>query len=220
MMPRSGSNFLVQCLTDTGLLGRPGEYLHRNEPTAMPSIVARFATATLDDVMAEVMARTRSPNGVFGIKVHIGMLLPLLVEGTFERTLAHGKFVYTTRDDLLMQAISFVRAQMTGVWISKNEPHAEPRFDFDRIHATVGQLSEMMTQWETLFAAHGIQPLRVSYEAINSDVDAVIARIADYLGIRLGGPTSFKERRDTLQRDAINQEWRARFLEQIAAPTL
>jgi len=164
------------------------------------------------------MARTRSMNDVFGIKLHIGMLLPLLVEGTFMHTLAPGKFIYTTRDDLLMQAISFVRAQMTGVWISKNKADAEPRFDFQRIHATVAQLSDMMTQWETFFALHDIQPLRVSYEAINSDVDAVVAEIADFMQIKLPGPTRFRERRDTLQRDAMNDVWRERFLAQIAAP--
>jgi LPS sulfotransferase NodH len=214
MMPRSGSNFLVQCLTDTGVLGRPGEYLHRNEPTALPSIASRFRTESLDAAMAEIMARTRSPNGVFGIKVHIGMLLPLLVEGTFGRTLAHGKFIYTTRDDLLMQAISFVRAQMTGVWISKNQADAEAKFDFARIHATVDDLSAMMTQWETFFALHGIQPLRLTYERINRNVDDVIAEIADYLGVPLKEPTRFRERRDTVQRDSINQDWRRQFLMQ------
>jgi LPS sulfotransferase NodH len=218
MMPRSGSNFLVQCLTETGVLGQPGEYLHRNEPTALPSIAARFQTPTLDAAMAEIMARTRSPNGVFGIKVHIGMLLPLLIEGTFAHTLAHGKFIYTTRDDLLAQAISFVRAQMTGVWLSKNEADGEAKFDFDRIRTTITDLSTMMTQWETFFAFHGIQPLRITYEAINRNVDDVVAAIADYLGVSLKAPTNFRARRETVQRDGISQAWRQKFLAQAGAP--
>jgi LPS sulfotransferase NodH len=216
MMPRAGTNFLVQCLSDTGVLGRPGEYLHRNEPTALPSIVTRFGPRTLDDVMAEIMGRTRSPNGMFGIKVHIGMLLPLLVEGTFDSTLARGKFIYITRDDLLMQAISFVRAQMTGVWIAKNETAGAAHFDFARLHDTVGYLTRMMTQWETFFALNGITPLRIRYEAIDRDVDAVVARVAQHLGVALPAPTQFRERRQTLQRDAVNEEWRARFIAQAA----
>lgn len=211
MMPRSGSNFLVQCLTDTGVLGRPGEYLHRNEPTALPSIAARFRTESMDAAMAEIMARTRSPNGVFGTKVHIGMLLPLLVEGTFAHTLARGKFIYTTRDDVLAQAISFVRAQMTGAWLAKNEADGEAHFDFARINAAIEHLTTMMTQWETFFALHGIKPLRLTYEAINRDVDEVLATIADYLGVPLP-PTEFRKRRDTVQRDGTSQDWRRKFL--------
>jgi trehalose 2-sulfotransferase len=214
MTPRSGSNFLVRCLTETALLGRPGEYLHRNEPSAMPSIVARFGTPTLDAVMAEVMHRTRSPNGVFGIKLHIGMLLPLLVEGTFERAFAGAKFLYTTREDLLAQAISFARASITGAWLSKNEA-APAEFSFEAIHGAVRHISHMMGQWETFFALHGIRPLRITYEEIDRDVDGVIARVSEHLGVALPEPTRFNKARDTVQRDAINDAWRKRFLEMM-----
>ncbi len=218
MTPRSGSNFLVRCLSETGLLGRPGEYLHRNEASALPSIVSRFGTPTLDAAMQEIMHRTRSANGVFGIKLHIGMLLPLLVEGTFERTLAGAKFLYTTREDLLAQAISFARASITGAWLSKNEA-APAEFSFDTIHGAVRHISHMMSQWETFFALHGIDPLRITYEEIDRDVDSVVARVADHLGIALPGPTQFKKLRDTVQRDLINEAWRKQFLEMMQPGT-
>ncbi len=214
MTPRSGSNFLVRCLSETGLLGHPGEYLHRNEPSAMPSVVSRFGTPTLDAAMGEIMYRTRSPNGVFGIKLHIGMLLPLLVEGTFERAFTGAKFIYTTREDLVAQAISFARATITGAWLSKNE--ADPaEFSFDAIHGAVRHISHMMSQWEIFFALHGITPLRVTYEDVDRDVDAVVARVADHLGVQLPGPTHFRKARDTVQRDALNESWRKQFLEMM-----
>jgi LPS sulfotransferase NodH len=156
---------------------------------------------------------------VFGTKVHIGMLLPLLVEGTFARTLARGKFIYTTRDDVLAQAVSFVRAQMTGAWLSKNESDGEAHFDAARIQAAIEHLTTMMTQWETFFALHGIKPLRITYEAINRDVDRVLATIADHLEVPLP-PTGFRKRRDTVQRDGVSREWRERFLAEGGAGSI
>jgi LPS sulfotransferase NodH len=219
MMPRSGSNFLIKCLADTYVLGQPGEYLHRNEPTAMPLIASRFGTPTLDAYMAEVMNRTRGANGVFGIKLHINMLLPLLVEGTFERTLAAGQFIYTTREDVLMQAISFVRAQQTGAWTAKNQPEGAARFDFEAIYTVIRSLTKMMAQWETFFALRHIAPLRITYEEIDRDIDAVVTRIADHLGVKLETPTHFNALRQSVQRDSLNEAWREQFLGILRAPS-
>jgi LPS sulfotransferase NodH len=110
-----------------------------------------------------------------------------------------------------VQAISFVRAQMTGVWLSKNEADGEAHFDLARIQMAIEHLTTMMTQWETFFAFHGINPLRITYEAINRDVDQVLGSIADYLEVAVPA-TEFRKRRDTVQRDGVSQEWRRKFL--------
>jgi trehalose 2-sulfotransferase len=48
------------------------------------------------------------------------------------------RFVYLRRDDALAQAVSWLRAEQTGVWLqsiqpARRRPSQEPYFDLDQI---------------------------------------------------------------------------------------
>ena len=117
-----------------------------DESTAAPAVPAA-RLITIFQLMAVVLLwnsaykGARVLNTLYALELnatplHIGMLLPLLVEGTFERAFSSAKFLYTTREDLLAQAISFARASITGAWLSKNEA-APAEFSFSAIHGAV-----------------------------------------------------------------------------------
>jgi LPS sulfotransferase NodH len=219
MTPRSGSTFLVQCLRETGLFGKPDEYLNRHEPTALPQLAPLHSAPSLDSFIHVVAAKTRAANGRFGIKLDPTMLLPLLVEGTFDRLLAHGQFIYITRRDVLMQAISLTRAEMTGAWSAKVAVRRAPVFNFAAIHHNVMHLAEMTARWELFFALNDVRPLRICYEDIEQNIDAVISRMAEFLGVDLPAPTRFAAH-DTRQRDDLNTQWREAFLAVFEKPSV
>ena len=80
---------------------------------------------------------------------------------------------------MLRQAISYARARMTGVWISKNDPVGAAEFSVEDIHAAVRHIRHTKSQGETVIAFPGITPLRVTYVPIVADVHGVVARNAD-----------------------------------------
>ena len=145
------------------------------------------------------------------MKADPNMLLPLLVDGTLEHTLLHGKFTYLTRADVLMQAISLTRAQMTGAWLAEAAPVRTPEFNFADIYRNVLHITEMMARWEYLFAFHGLTPLRITYEEIDAGIQTVIGRIAVHIDI--SAPMLPESPPRQLQRDDVSVAWKRQFLE-------
>ena len=68
----------------------------------------------------------------------------------------------------------------------------------------------MMGRWEAFFAYNGIAPLRVTYEQIDADVDAVLTDIAAFLGVAFAKPDTHRAK--SHQRDEISGAWRDQFL--------
>ncbi|TAL02837.1 MAG: hypothetical protein EPO08_05905 [Rhodospirillaceae bacterium] len=216
MTPRSGSTFLAQAMSKSAVFGHPQEYLHRLEPSALAAHAARYGAKSWESYLAALAAHTRTGNGVFGLKADPNMLLPLLIDGTFDRTLAHGKFIYVTRTDLVMQAISLTKAQYTGSWSSQVDPIAVPQFSFGAIYGNILHLAEMMGRWESFFAYNGIAPLRITYERIDADIDAVLRDIASFLHVASPKPSARGAKAH--QRDDVSIAWRHQF-QAALAPT-
>ena len=214
MTPRSGSTYLAEVMSKSGVFGHPQEYLHRLEPTALPAHAKRFGANAWDLYLAALADSTRTANGVFGLKADPNMLLPLLLDGTFDRTLARGKFIYITRQDLVMQAISHTKAQHTGAWTAQVTPVAAPQFSFSAVYRNVLHLTEMMGRWESFFALNGIAPLRLTYERLDADIHGVLAEIAAFLGVSISSPVALTAK--THQRDAVSESWRDQFLTALA----
>jgi len=213
MVPRSGSTFVTKLMGQTGVLGHPQEYLHRLEPSALAAHAQRYSAGSWQTYLAALAQHTCSPNGVFGVKADPTMLLPLLVDGSFDATLGHGRFIYITRTDVLGQAISLTRAQSTGAWSADVSVSMVPKFDFHAIRNNIAHLTEMMGRWEMLFALNAIAPLRLTYEQIDGDPEISMTQIADFLGVDLPD-INIPARRH--QRDDLSAAWREQFLAQIS----
>jgi trehalose 2-sulfotransferase len=92
-------------------------------------------------------------------------------------------YVHVTREDKIAQAVSLWRAVQTRAWrageVTENG-HVE-------YHAgAIGQLASDLTDqddaWRAWFAAQGIRPLTVRYEALAADPRGATAAVLDHLG--------------------------------------
>lgn len=199
-VPRSGSTHLVSLLQHTGLMGKPADFLNpdyvqlpRDEDHILAATGVHTISWAYESYGVQNMGQyldflgrsTRTANGVFGMKVdlyHASMLLRRKMfsdtQSAKERGALGWKYVYLTRENLLMQAISYFRAIHSGSWTSVGtvgKPHCE--YDEEGILQCLENLAEFMRKWELVFSLLGIQPLRVTYEHLESDAGSVVRRV-------------------------------------------
>jgi len=207
--PRAGSTYLCQLLASTGLLGVPRKYLNvmgrwgqldQSRPTDLRLLFnrARSAGATA--------------NGVYGLKAHAdhfaaiaAVVDPLLILPDLE-------FVHIRRQDILGQAISWVRANQTQQFLETDSKRTEPVYDAAMIRAFLHMLVEQNTAWERFFAAAGRMPLTITYEHLMQNPQQQVDLIAKLVGVDLPVPIVLARVTIRIQRDALNAAWRRQFL--------
>lgn len=205
--PRSGSNFLCQLIRNCGVLGNPAEYFNDRELRA-----ARLAPAEIAErIWSEALRNGTSANGVRAVKV-----FPALLERwpcpQFIAQLPHFSFVQLRRRDLVDQAVSWAIGLQTMRWASFVKGwDRQPRYKPKLIRQCLVTIASDNAFWDRTIADWGSQSITLYYEDIQRDALAAINRIADLVGVdRLAEVASDGE--FTVQRDAINLEFRARFL--------
>ncbi|MEV4116218.1 Stf0 family sulfotransferase [Nonomuraea sp. NPDC049695] len=229
--PRTGSSLLLGLLGSTGVAGRPEAYFREpDEPMwaerwRLPSAAdyARYVQAAL--------AAGRTANGVFGAKLMWGTLDQVVAKlgavhpdlagrdvALLERAFGRTKFVYLRRDDVLAQAVSWLRAEQTGAWyVGSNgeiddatRSGREPGYDADGIRALIEQIGEHNAAWEEWFASQGVRPYTVRYEDLDADLAGVTRRILGFLGLDLPEGHTI-EPRHRRQSDGLNTAWIERY---------
>lgn len=207
--PRSGSTLLCNLLAATGVAGMPDSYFHK------PSTSRWLDTFGLeqDDTVSErdmlraifqaAIVRGSGETGMFGLRLQrhsfdfLIQKLSVLVPGSFSDSkrfqAAFGRtlFVHLTRTDKVEQAISYVKAQQTGLWhlaadgtdLDRTSAPQEPVYDAQAIRSCVQDMTAFDLAWDRWFTTEGIEPLRVSYEALSADPNVVLAQVLDNLGL-------------------------------------
>ncbi|MDH6218357.1 aminoglycoside adenylyltransferase family protein [Streptomyces pseudovenezuelae] len=239
--PRTGSSLLLGLLDSTGVAGHPQAYFRSPDEVAWSERwgIAHMSQGALDygDFVRAALAEGRTGNGVFGAKLMWGThaelagrlagLHPDLAGNELrllEREFGRIRFVYLYRDDILAQAVSWLRAEQTGVWFigGKGEiggggaggggqgADDRPRFDRDAVTRTMRTIEEHNAGWERWFEAYGVQPHRIRYEDLSADPHAVTHGVLDFLGLALpaGRQVTPSHQR---QADRLNEEWMARY---------
>jgi trehalose 2-sulfotransferase len=206
---RSGSTYLCELLASTGLLGNPREYFNtsgrrRRTDPAYPS----DRTAQLDIIRTT----GATSNGIYAVKV-IGPQL-LRLEGRIDpfRDLPNLALVRIRRTDVLGQAISLARARQTGQFIASDRPRGAAVYNAGAIRHGLRSIMQQEATWDAALAQLGVQPLRITYEEIVADPQAVVDRIAAHLGLAMPVKVDQALVTHTMQRDGQSAEWRARFL--------
>ncbi|WP_370401351.1 Stf0 family sulfotransferase [Sulfitobacter sp. JB4-11] len=108
----------------------------------------------------------------------------------FDAAFGVTRYIHLTRTDKLAEAISYLRAEQTGLWHSAPDggdieriPPTEPDgFDAARITERMTMLRTYDELWPRWFDAQGIVPLRVTYEALSADPLTVLRKILLYIG--------------------------------------
>ena len=222
-------------LDSTGVAGHPEAYFRApDEPLwAQRWQLRRARDGGFDygDYVRAALGRGRTANGVFGAKLMWGTLEELIDKLTgvtpapaggdidvLARAFGTTRFVYVRRDDVLAQAVSWLRAEQTGTWYiggngeisGTGDSHGAPRYDRRQITELLHTIDEHNAAWRAWFASVGVQPYEVRYEALAADPVTVTRSVLDFLGLRLpeGHAIVPRHRR---QADDLNRRWTARY---------
>lgn len=245
--PRSGSTLLCKLLAATGVSGNPQSYFHR------PSVSDWLARLDIPpdsevperDVLAAVfkaaIAEGSLDTGMFGLRLQrhsfdfftgkLAVLYPAH-SGDVERfRAAFGKtlFIHLTREDKVEQAVSYAKAERTGLWhvasdgteVERLAPHREPIYDGAEIRACFEAMTTYDRDWEGWFAEQAIEPLRVSYDALSRNPNGILRLILDRLGLDCSAADSVIPGVAKMA-DETSREWVARFRREASisqAPT-
>jgi LPS sulfotransferase NodH len=214
-VPRSGSTLLAELLGSTGLAGAPEEYFH---PVTMPRLMREWEVDTLEDYVRALLARKTGANGVFGVKVARGQYWATFGESDPRPLFPELRFVYVRRLDRVRQAVSWARALQTLQWASwvGARPDRRATYDPEEIERKLNRVSGDEAAWESLFAEHGISPLRVLYEELAEAREQTVRRVTDFIGAPL--PAGFRLEQPRLERqaDEESERWVARYLSELA----
>ncbi len=231
--PRTGSNFLCEVLTRTGVAGHVDEYLWNP-----PYWYEQWGITAFGSYLDRMLEAGQSANGVFGMKVmnwHVDEFVPKLGEergwvgrpapAVLARFFPSLQYVWLTRRDKVRQAVSLHRAHQTGIWRSIDAdkvPPIEPSFDFERINLLLDAIVFGEAFWSDYFSSAGVQPLTVVYEDFIRDPERGTVEILDYLHIPVPPALQFGAWEHEKQADEVSDAWvrRYRELKEIALQRL
>ncbi|MFG6191994.1 Stf0 family sulfotransferase [Nonomuraea sp. JJY05] len=211
--------------------GRPQAYFREPDEALWAERWGLPSAAGYGEYLRAALAAGRTENGVFGAKLmwgtldHVVARLMLVHPGLagqdvrlLERAFGRTRFVYLRRDDVLAQAVSWLRAEQTGTWYLDNAGEAgggapggrAPSYDAAGIRELIERIEEHNAAWERWFASSGVRPHQVRYEDLDADPAGVTRGILGFLGLDLpeGRAIVAGHRR---QADELNTAWIERY---------
>jgi trehalose 2-sulfotransferase len=201
--PRTGTTLLCQYLTSTEIAGRPHSYFRKQDMTSWAEgwrILNSNGAYSFSDYLIAARGAASTENGTIGIRVmwgtldemtaELGRLYPHLVSNDLallEEAFGQLKFIHLYRNDVIAQAISLYRAEMTGYWhtVEGKKPKQPPVFDFEAINSRLETLKEHSLAWQTWFQKVAVKPLAISYEALSADPVASTKEVLGFLELEL-----------------------------------
>jgi trehalose 2-sulfotransferase len=234
--PRTGSSLLCGLLESTGIAGHPESYFrHLDEQSwatqwgILHSSGSSFSDA---DFVRATLAAGRTENSVFAARImwgtleevlqRLSKLHPDLAGADLEllhRVFGQTCFVYLGRDDVVSQAVSWLRAEQTNHWQDHDpfrpgqpsgQPGLVPHFDFEETQRLVRLIDEHNAAWQEWFSSRGVTPYRVRYEDLAADPVGVTGSVLEYLGLALPPGLEIRVRHRRLA-DDLNAEWIDRY---------
>ena len=206
--PRSGSTLLCDLLASTGVAGKPHSY-YRDEdasdwaeswgvPQPHQLDNAAFERAYLSAMIREGTGDT----GIFGLRIMWGSVADAsrrldAIEGDhadvaarFAKAFGSTLYIHLSRQDKLAQAISLIRAEQSGLWHraadgterERTAPPQTPIYDAARIAEALNELQNDDAAWAGFFSTRGINPLRLTYEALTANPKRAVTEILSALG--------------------------------------
>jgi LPS sulfotransferase NodH len=126
--------------------------------------------------------------------------------------------VHLTRRDKVAQAVSYVKAQQTGLWhaapdgaeLERLSPPQEPAYDASEIRTRLEEITAHDHSWEHWFAALEIDPLRITYEELFEGPVETLRVVLDHLGLEREAADGVEPGVAKLT-DNINRDWVACF---------
>ena len=238
--PRSGSTLLCALLAGTGVAGRPEEYFECLWRTGAPRQPREYFDGVDDPNLLALLAPSSpgepdradpfppalehgtTENGVFGAKLMWTHLLDLAARLDRPPDVAlpsdrfpNPSYVHVTRGDKVAQAVSLWRAVQTRAWRADDaREEGDAVYHGGAIAHLVAELTEQDDAWRAWFAANGIDPLTIAYEALADDAPGAVAAVLEHVG---AGPAAIPEPPLRRQGDGRSARWVERFRSERAA---
>lgn len=187
--PRSGSTLVGRMLHQTGCAGDPLEYLN---PVLLERARQRLGAEELTYTQFLKIAQdgTTSPNGVFGVHIHLNQFFDAFKTRQFSPQMARfikgfDKYVWTRRRNRARQAVSWAIARRTKAFSSKDIGRPIKEDDFSPLELINALKLVCMDDfgWEETVKTVGITPKVIWYEDLESNYHACAAEIIDHLGL-------------------------------------
>ena len=215
--PRSGSTHLCDLLASTRLFGDPREDLN---PDNLPRVLRQFPCNNIEDYIDVIRRSRATSNGVFGIKVSYHHLAPIIemknITSLFGPNL---RYIFLTRNDFVLQAISLYLAAETSVFHSVQPVLTDEmmtslenlEYNEQKIHGWIDHILRQEIDFNRFFDRERISPLRVKYEVFIENPQDTIRNIAEYIGVE--EPVTFEILSSRFRKigKERNTEWAARF---------
>lgn len=234
--PRSGSTLLCSLLAATGVAGKPASYFH--DPSidewfaelGLPPVPEKPERDRLDIILKAAIKAGRGSSRIFGLRLQahgLGFLCQKLAllfpqaqgdAARFRRAFGPVLFIHLTRPDKVAQAVSYLKAEQTGLWhmapdgseLERLSPPQEPAYDGARLKDIMTRMQAHDHDWSNWFAREGITPLHLSYDDLEIDPLSVLRRVLDALGLE---PSAANDLQPGVRKlaDQTSRDWAARF---------
>ena len=234
--PRTGSTILCALLNSTEMAGHPESYFRAPDMKAYAekwgiqmSAVGTFSYA---DYLKAVLGAGATENGIFAVRImwgtmeevvrELGEVYPALAGKELKLLqLAFGRvhFVYLQREDVVSQAVSWLRAEQTDVWHKTTNGESgveiEAKYSFDELDKLVCTINEHNTAWRSWFKMTGIQPHAITYEQLDANPKHTIHSLLDFLELDPPIGRELKVRNKRLA-DSLSARWAERYRSDLA----
>lgn len=206
---RSGSNLLASYLRGCPPLSGFHEDLNSD---TIQAHAKRLGTNTLPETLRQLSISRRGEGGVYGVKASVEQLIMLKHFG-IDRMYRDGLHVIELRrSDIVGQAISYQIALQTGRWTSWMQPGnaAQPVCDPPGLVRLIRDIRASQTLMDLVVEQHQIPRLILDYDALVTDPDAQLQKIANFCGF---DPTGWSANAPALeqQADETNADFRSTF---------
>lgn len=211
---RCGSAYLGDLLQSTGVFAQAGESLNAGE---VLSESEAHGLHSFREYFAHIVRRD-AKDGIYIVKAQPEQLLLLTQCGILDEIADRTDFLLLRRADLLAQAISRAIAEQNDAWAwnaPRKRADSELQFAARQLTGHIGYVTFQNRCFELFFGINGITPITLEYERLVHSPQAEL----DVLAARLGlpplriAPDMLRYRQ---QAGALNDDWRARFLQEAA----
>lgn len=236
--PRSGSTLLCRMLTETGVAGAPESLFFRPDLQDWAERLGvengnLTSVYAFQNLFQAAIVRGRANTPVFALRqqwpsfAFLCQQLALLHPNAetdqerIERVFGPMRFIYLSRADKVAQAVSFLKAEQSGLWhvardgseLERTHPAARLRYDPVQIGERINRLRAYDRGWLSWFKAEEIKPISITYENLSKDPPAILRDVLCALGF---APSVGEHVTPSVQKmsDRFSEDWIERFLKE------
>ena len=229
---RTGSTLLCKALAETGIAGKPNEWL---QPPEGQSLFDYYGVDTPAKLQERLWELGSTLNGVFGLK--FGMYEPYFSEilnvfrqfpgcpqedyprpAVWNHAFPNGRHIFMTRRNKVRLAVSWWKAIKTQEWHRQTGTPAQATdlqdaYLFDAINHLYIESSMREAGIQEFFSGAGIVPLTIIYEDFIQEYEGTIKRVLTWLGLDVASVNIALPHFEQLA-DHISETWVQRFREE------